>query len=78
MPTALKIIFVAGLISFSSWLVVGFRLKRIPRPEGYRGGILRRYQDNFPKSPIVAFIYASSLFFYCALAYWIWTIVTHR
>jgi len=69
---------VASFISLACWLVVALRLKRIPLPEGYRGGPLRRYHENFPKSPIVMIDRVCSVVFYGALAYWIWTVITHK
>src|SRR5258708_22167183 len=70
-PMPLKIIVIAGLISLACWWVVVLRLRGIPRPEGYKGGILRRYRENFPKSPIVMFIRTCSVVSYGTLAYWI-------
>jgi hypothetical protein len=78
MPIPVRVIVVASFISLACWLVVALRLKRIPRPEGYRGGPLRRYPENFPKSPVVMIDRVCAVVFYGALAYWIWTFVTHK
>jgi hypothetical protein len=78
MSIPVTIIVCTGLVSLACWWVVVLRLKQIPSSEGYRGGVLRRYRENFPNSPIAVLIRICSAVFYSALAYWIWTSIRHK
>jgi len=40
MSAPVVILIAVGFVSSLSWWILVFQLKRIPRPQGYRGGIL--------------------------------------
>jgi hypothetical protein len=77
MPTPMIVIVVTGFISMGCWWIVALRMKQIPRPNGYRAGILRRYKESFPRSPLPWIIRACSGIFYGALALWAWHLLRH-
>jgi len=77
MSAPVVILIAVGFVSSLSWWILVFQLKRIPRPQGYRGGILRRYSENFPRSPLPWLIRACSIVFYATLSYFLWTLLRH-
>ena len=76
-PTPLIVIVVTGFISFGCWWIVALRMTRTPRPNGYHGGMLKRYSQSCPKSPLPWIIRACSAIFYGALAFWAWRLLSH-
>jgi len=67
-----------GLVSQACWWPLVLRMRRIPRPAGYKGGILKRYQENSPGSPLPTIIRVCTVVFYGTLAYWIWASFVHK
>ena len=78
-PVPIIVMFAAGYVAGFCWLVIVKRLKRIPRPAGYKSrGLLRRYKENFPQTPLLLIIQVCEIVIYTTAAYWIYIKLLHK